>query len=447
LALVTPATAPAHAVPGGAVPAVATGRAADIARLLLALAAIGSVTSPPVANVAAALALIAFAFVPGSWQLLRAAASQPLGRGVLVFLATMAVAMLWADAPWGRRLAAWWSWRPLILMLVGTALFTQARSRDRFCAIVVAALALAAVASFVLRLMPNPVLIDDPGILLRNHTTQGMAFVVGAALAALLAWGRPAAPRQRWLLIGALLLFLANIATVTSGRSAHIALLVTVVAGAFALLRGRRRWIALLVIPVIGAGLLAASPLVRDRFETVYTEVGTAEHSPTATSSGIRLYIWATTRALIERRPWFGYGMGGFVPAYDKLIHEHVVDAANWRDAARASDTHNEYLHVLVEAGVLGLLAFLAFAVALLREPAPPPYRGCAVALFLAWLATSLFNSHFQTFAEAHLIGLVLGALLARDANPEAWTRYVAAPLPEAGAPPRSAAASVATAA
>jgi membrane associated rhomboid family serine protease len=43
------------------------------------------------------------------------------------------------------------------------------------------------------------------------------------------------------------------------------------------------------------------------------------------------------------------------------------------------------------------------------------------LSLFLAWLATSLFNSHFQTFAEAHLIGLVLGVLLASEMPPYGW--------------------------
>jgi O-antigen ligase len=35
--------------------------------------------------------------------------------------------------------------------------------------------------------------------------------------------------------------------------------------------------------------------------------------------------------------------------------------------------------------------------------------------LLAAWCTTSLFNSHFQTFNEGHLIALLLGALLAPD--------------------------------
>jgi len=390
--------------------------------VLFVLAAIGSVSSPPVANICAFLGLVAFSCSPHTWARLQAAARRPLGKGILVLLGTLAVAMLWAeDAPWGRRFAAWWSWRPLILLLVCSALFDEQRWKDYFARTLVAVLALCAVASFILRLLPNPVLLDDPGILLRNHTTQGMAFVVGVALAAMLAWGRPVGQRTRWLLIAAIALFVANIATITSGRSAQIALLVTFAAGAFSLLEGRRRWQALVLIPVLGAGLLAVSPMVRQRFELVYSEVGTVDTSPVATSSGIRLVIWSTTRELIAQRPWFGYGVGGFVPAYDRLIHEHVVDSNNWRDASRAKDTHNQYLHVLVEAGVLGLMSFGFFIAAVLREPAPPPYRGFGLSLFLAWLATSLFNSHFQTFAEAHLIGLVLGVLLASEMPPYGW--------------------------
>jgi len=402
------------------------GRAADAARLLFALAAIGSVTSPPLANIAAGLGLIAFCAVPQAWQRLRAAAVQPLGRGVLVFLATMALAMLWADAPWDRRLAAWWSWRPLILMLVGTTLFTAPRWRDRFCWILVGALAVAAVASFILRLMPNPVLIDDPGILLRNHTTQGMAFVAGTALAVLLAWGRPAGRRQRLMLYAALLLFFANIALIATGRSAHVALLVAAAIAGAAVLHGRQRWWVLVLIPLAGALTLASSPMVRERFTQAYGELGTVQTSPSETSMGLRLIIWPTTLDLIAERPVLGYGVGGFAPAYARLIHQRYSD---WR-AAEAKDTHNQYLHVMVEAGIPGVLAFLYFLSGVLRQRAPPPYRGVGLALFAAWLTTSLLNSHFQTFAEAHLIGLVLGALLAAAPASAAAAAPVDAQLP-----------------
>ncbi len=398
----------------GTVPPAA-GWAANLARVLFVIAAVGAVSSPPVANIAAALGLLAFAAVPGAWQRLCRTAAQPLGRGILIFLATMAVAMLWADAPWGRRFAAWWSWRPLLLLLFGACLFGDERWKDRFALGLVTALALAAVASFILRLMPNPVLIDDPGILLRNHTTQGMAFVAGTALAVLLSFGRPLPRWQRTLVLLALVLFIANIALIATGRSAHVALLVAATIAGAVVLPGRRRWWVLVLVPLLGLALLAASPMVRERFTQAVGELDTVQTSASETSMGLRLIIWPTTLELIGRRPLLGYGVGGFAPAYAQLIHQRYSD---WR-SAEAKDTHNQYLHVLVEAGIPGIAAFAWFLLGLVRQPAPQPYRGIGLSLLGAWLVTSLLNSHFQTFAEAHLIGLVLGALLAGADGPQ----------------------------
>jgi predicted exporter len=60
--------------------------------------------------------------------------------------------------------------------------------------------------------------------------------------------------------------------------------------------------------------------------------------------------------------------------------------------------------------------------------------RVVGVALLLAWCATSLLSSHFQTFAEGHLLAFFLAAMLARpvpglDATPPtAGVRRTATP-------------------
>ena len=237
-----------------------------------------------------------------------------------------------------------------------------------------------------------------------------MAFVVAAVLALLWPW----AGRCRRAGAGppgsALVLAVANIALIATGRSAHVALLVYGRHSAGTLLMGAPLVDAGLV-PLVGpAWRCASSPMVRERFTQAVGEVDTARGriATSETSMGLRLVIWPTTLDLIRQRPVLGYGVGGFAPAYAQLIHQRYSD---WR-AAEAKDTHNQYLHVIVEAGLPGVAAFLLFLWGVVRQPVPGPYRGVALALFAAWLVTSLFNSHFQTFAEAHLISLVLGALL-----------------------------------
>lgn len=385
--------------------------AAGAACAFYILAAIGSFTSPPLCNIGAGLALLAFCFVPGALARLRAVAAQPVARGALALLAVLAVAMLWADAPWPRRLASWWSWRPLLLLAIGAALFADARWKDRGALALVLALAAATLLSFALRLagVALPVAVDEPGIVLRNHTTQGMALVVGIVLALVLGWGRPATAARRRLMAAAIAMFVANLAFVVTGRSAHLALLVVAAVLAFALVRGRRRWLAPVAIVVLGVALLASSSMVRERFETAYSEFGAAS-SPKETSMGIRKVIWKSTIELIARRPVLGYGVGGFAPAYAQYAQEHL---SGWEAQEVVKDTHDQYLHLWVEGGIPALLAFAAFVAGACRQPAPMPYRAAALALLAAWLATSLLNSHFQAFAEAHLLGLVLGMLLA----------------------------------
>jgi O-antigen ligase len=380
----------------------------DAVRVLFIVGAIGSFTSPPLANIALGLALLGLCAQPSEWWRIARAARQPLGIGALALLLVMAAAMLWADADWRHRFGAWWNWRVLVWLVLASAVFDEARWKERFCLAIVGFLSVAAVVSFVVRLLPvPPILLDDPGVILRNHVTQGMAFAAGTLLAVALAFARPYTAWTRRLLLAAAAAFVANLLLISGGRSGHVALLVCAAAGALMLLQGRRRWLAALMVPVV-AGLLASSALVRERFEMAYRELGTVATSPQETSIGLRLVIWSTTVDLIRQRPLLGYGVGGFAPAYARLVHERYSD---WH-AAEATDTHNQYLHLMVEAGLPGLAAFIAFVVGALRQASSQPYRGCGLALLAAWLATSLFNSHFQTFNEGHMIALLLGALL-----------------------------------
>jgi membrane associated rhomboid family serine protease len=69
---------------------------------------------------------------------------------------------------------------------------------------------------------------------------------------------------------------------------------------------------------------------------------------------------------------------------------------------------------VLAQHGIGGLAAFLVWIVAIARDKAGlPAYRKLALAILCGWCVTSLFSSHFRTFAEGHLFTTFLGALLA----------------------------------
>jgi hypothetical protein len=68
-------------------------------------------------------------------------------------------------------------------------------------------------------------------------------------------------------------------------------------------------------------------------------------------------------------------------------------------------------------AGLLGLAAFGWWLVAALRQPVTGLPRIAGLALLLAWCLTSLLGPHFGTIDASHLAMILLGVLLAREAD------------------------------
>jgi O-antigen ligase len=387
------------------------------ARIALILGAIGTFTSPPVANVAVALALVLTLASPPMRARLAFVATQPLGRAALIFLAVMTLAMAWAAVPWKARFDAWWNWRTMLLIVLTAAAFGDPRWKERFCLAVSGAVAIGALASFAAWAAGVTRERGLPGTVLLNHVTQSMALAVGIVLAAVLAAQRDRSLRSRALLASAALVSLADLVLVTAGRSGDVALAVAALAAVLLMVKGPRRWYAVLGLLVVGTALTAASPTLKQRFARVAQEAPLFDcSSQEENSTALRLLLWRTTGTLIRARPWFGYGVGGFAPAYAGEVRNQIGDQTlqNWC-ARPARDPHNQYLRVTVEAGGFGLLACLGLLAGAARQPAAQPYRSCGLALVAAWSVTSLFNSHFQTFNEGHLIALLLGALLAPD--------------------------------
>jgi hypothetical protein len=207
-------------------------------------------------------------------------------------------------------------------------------------------------------------------------------------------------------------LLLAVLVFSQSGRSGFLAFAVAALTVVIVSLRGRRRLAALAVLPLVIALLFAASPRLQERFVLGAQELRNVAQLPEYSSMGIRVVIWQTTLELIEARPVLGYGLGGYAPAYATRIGQKYSEG--WR-AIVTVDPHNQYLYVWAEAGVLGLLAFFGFLLALLRQRPPTPLGAIGVGLLLGWCATSLFSSHFQAFNESHLIAMFVGVFLARE--------------------------------
>ncbi len=136
--------------------------------------------------------------------------------------------------------------------------------------------------------------------------------------------------------------------------------------------------------------------------------VGTVDAADPTTG---RAHFWSTSLKIIQDHPVAGVGLGAFSLAYTRY------DTRN--GLFRLEQAHNDYLQVLTDAGVIGLLLGLFFVAALFRmslqrrESADTFRSGVAVGALagcFAVLVHSFFDFTLHTTSNA-LLFLVLAAL------------------------------------
>jgi O-antigen ligase len=380
----------------------------------------GLLLNPPLASLAQVILVgIAVATRAGRARLAWAL-RQPLTLAVVAFLLVVAAGVLYTEGPREEAISTLWGWRKLLMLPLAMAFMASERGRrllvGGFVSLCVAAAAVSFVAWALKAHVPTAnAETDVVGMVVRNHSTQSAMFslaIFSAAAVALLGTGLAA--RTRWLFAGASLFILGNLLLVTPGRSGYVALLVML--GVLALAWGRAtgrdmRWTAagaVLVVLLTLTALLAV-PASRGRIVQALTEARDYQHQTQLTSMGIRVVFWRNSLPIIAERPWIGWGTGAFEEAYTRQVAGQTGVLATV-----TRDPHNQYLNILAQHGVLGFAVFLGFlAVAFRQRPPPGVHRVLAVGMLSAWCVTSLANSHFAMFAEASLLYVWLGALLA----------------------------------
>lgn len=400
-------------------------RAIDIARWGVIVAVVGTLKSPPVAVLGWLIMLVAFIASGQSVERVRRAMQQPTARAAMLLFAFIAIGCLWASVPWAQRLNVVWDWRKFLLIVILLGLFDERIWKLRLAAVFVAACLIGAIATFVLSI---PAIHARTGLeasqLLRNHGTQSLAFGVAAYICLWLATDAARATRERLTWGGAGLVILASTVFITTARSGYLA--IAILAGVFvaARFRGRQVLVAGLVAIIAVAALFASSGTLRSQVNRAITEWREATVSPVYTSMGARVTMYVNTAEIVEEHPWIGVGTGGYQEAYRQHI-EGKYQKDDWRGFVTA-DPHNQYIFFQVELGILGLLLFVYYLMRTAFDPGGRDmWRWVAVGTLLAWAASSMFSSHFKTFAEGHLLVVFIGAMLARTSMPSATSSTV----------------------
>lgn len=149
--------------------------------------------------------------------------------------------------------------------------------------------------------------------------------------------------------------------------------------------------------------------------ETTLTRIAETAASNDITTN--RTHIWNVTLSVIKSYPVFGTGLGGFSAAYTNF------DTLNGME--RVEQAHNDYLQILADAGLIGLLIAAFFVFQLFRgglKNAKTPNtfrRGVALGALagcFAIMVHSLFDFVLHTTAVTYLF-VTLVALVVASGN------------------------------
>jgi O-antigen ligase len=389
----------------------------NVARVSAIIAGIGILYSPSVASVALVTTYVAFLASGQAVVRFRQVFARPSVYWGLAFLGLVLIGMTYASAPWSDRWTDLLKWRTILWFVVLLSIFDDEWWKNRLLVMFVAGTAVALAASFAAA-AGLVTFKRGPEALLRNSATQSMGFAVASLTCLWMFLEKTFQGYMRWIVPALGSFYVANIAFITTGRSGYAVLGI----GCAVILLWKaaplQRLSIVLGLSLAGILLFSLSSRMQDYIAVGVDQWSQEPESATLTNMGSRRVYYLNTLEILQDHWLIGVGSGGFKQAYTEQV-TRKYDPSDWRSEP-IGDPHNQYLAVFAQYGIGGLAVFLAWIVAIARDARGlPKYRSLALAILFGWCVTSLFSSHFRTFAEGHLLTTFLGVLLSAPAMKE----------------------------
>ena len=223
-------------------------------------------------------------------------------------------------------------------------------------------------------------------------------------------------PRYKWLIVPLIVLFTYYLMFISFGRTGQILLLAlfTLFCWQRFGLNIKKQILALtLLIALIATAIILPSSF-STRQATAATEVQNfiqdRETSLAKSSMGLRMAFAQNAIKLVELKPIFGWGTGGFPQAYLKTF----PDAKH--NSSSTVNPHNQYLLTAAELGLVGLfsLLYLFFRLArgfwITKTPDARLGLGLIFAVAIGCLANSWLLDFASMFFFVTLTGVLLGS-------------------------------------
>jgi O-antigen ligase len=308
------------------------------------------------------------------------------------------------------------NWRKFLLLPIGIILFYDSHSQKQKTLNTILFLILALTIINLIYKSNSVFFFNRDVIRYEIGTTSSEGMFVSAALAIVLSSIVSKTKQIKIIEIAAVIFLVAYIALFTTGRSGYLAMLVVLIFMAIKYIKVNKfhatlkSWSLIVIVAISAVILLMSSKTSSDRIDMAIVELQHSEKNANenvVTSIGQRVIFWKNTIEMIPKYFLLGAGTGGFKAAYT----EQVADKTGLVGAI-TQDPHNQYLKILIEQGILGLILFIAMIVrTFIDTKLDNENYLLGPAVIFIWILTSCFNAHFTTFMEGTFIWSWMGLM------------------------------------
>jgi O-antigen ligase len=334
---------------------------------------------------------------------------HPVAVAALILFGLVLAGIAYGTRAPGDELRFLRKYADLVFVPIFITLFQAQRDRLIACYAFGAAMALTLVLSYLrwAGFIPHHGLADTnlnvPAVF-KWYLTQNVLMAFAAFLFVGLG---VSAPTLTWRRLWFALAFLAaaNVLFVVSGRTGQLILAAFFIYLAFSFWRWKGALAVVLVVIVTMLGVGAHSRLGQTIDEVRLWQAG----QPTATGTGKRLDFYRNGYQIALQHPLVGHGTGSF----PKVYADHTAGST----VTPTDNPHNEYLHIAIQTGVVGLFAMLylfycemRFAARLARFEQHMA-RALVIMMMIGCLFNSLLLDHTEGLFFAWMSGVLFGAL------------------------------------
>ncbi|MDD5056777.1 MAG: O-antigen ligase family protein [Sideroxydans sp.] len=354
-------------------------------------------------NVVLLLLLISY-FASGcyaeKWQRMRA---NPVANASLLLFALFVLGMVYSPVNFVEALDYLNNYRELVLLPIAITVFNQAHWQRRAYYAFLAAIGVAVLASFAMRLgwlPPGPP--EQDWVPFKGRIAYGF-FLAYAIYLMLHHAAQSETNKQKLLWAGFAAVSSLDLLYLVSGRTGHsvFAALLLLLLAQYRV-QAKKHWLVIfLALAIISGTVIATSSAIQSR----EGDMQTLATKPQDSSIGLRLIFWQTSLRIIADHPLLGAGTGSFAHEYSSHAGEYA--------SLNADNPHNEYLIIAAQLGLLGLLGWLwlLYSQFKLSGQLPPLYSVAAQGLVVAMAVGCLFNSFLRDHGEGHFYAIYAGLL------------------------------------